>query len=142
MTVLSRVDDPRNNLKKATRWELIQFARSKGVNIDPEMPAELMRDILADNGHTDIQLPPRVLGSPNYWGRGKTATSVPPMSVKADNTVNAKSDLARQWREQQKPKETKSYNEMRADLKAAGVKLDRKWSKQDVTERWEQIKRG
>lgn len=61
-------DDPRSALEKARRGELVVFARQNNIDdIDPGMPATLMRKILRQRGVTNIQP-----GHPNLGTIGRT----------------------------------------------------------------------
>jgi len=53
--------------------------------------------------------------------------------------IDADELLAREWGQQKKEF---GFNEMRAELKAAGVKLNRRWNKEAVKAEWEKLKRG
>lgn len=95
-----RIDDPRDNLDKAVRWELDQFAKENGVTeITPEMPAILKRKILRSKGLVNIKIPTRVLGQPRDWGTGKGALTSDPNALVGDRLppVDTTTDLARQW---------------------------------------------
>jgi hypothetical protein len=101
--LLSRTDDPRDALERATRRELELFAQARGVTeVDPRMGAILMRQILRAKGVTDIlsvfpHLGRRVVGqaggvnASNPFRNGQNGKVV---------QVDATEDLMRQWREQ------------------------------------------
>lgn len=94
---LLRQDDPRGPLEKATRHELYEFARRRGVEtVKPGMPANLMRRMLRQSGHTDITIPKRVLGQ--YGNPGYQRQSDQP---EPDHSNGAEMDadalLAAQW---------------------------------------------
>lgn len=96
MQLLS-IQDPRDNLAKARRKELERFAAENGVNeIDPRMPADLMRKILRQKGLVNIQPPHRPLGAPA--DAGASASPVVSNGQKVDE-VDADSDLMRQWQQ-------------------------------------------
>jgi hypothetical protein len=132
--VSKQIDDPRDNLSRATRHEIIQFAKKRGVTeIDPEMPAILMRDILRQKNITDIQVGHRPLGSPG--GTRPVATQAQEQNIR---TVDATSELARQWKAQQKP--VKKYNEfieLKMKAKKLGIKLSRTDRLPDLKEKLE-----
>lgn len=122
---LKSVDDPRDRLDRAHRIELIRFAQQNGVTeVDPEMPAILMRQILRRRGLTNIDIPPRLLGQTQRGGAVVANTQ--------ERTVatDAAADLAKQWENQKKAKvETKApetINELRAAVKAKGIRLSRR----------------
>lgn len=68
-----RTEDPRDALAKARRLEILAFARLNKVNeIRQDMPADIMRAILRRRGMTNIQIPKRVLGQPEFRGERET----------------------------------------------------------------------
>lgn len=96
MQLLS-IQDPRDNLEKARKFELVQFAHAQCISgIDPAMPAILIRRILRNRGHVNIDVPARPLGQ-TPGARGSTGPSTP------ENTVEmlADDDLMQQWKRQQ-----------------------------------------
>lgn len=133
MAVIStRVEDPRDRLDKATRYELWQFAQANGVTeIKREMPAMLMRPILRRRGLTNINITPRQLGMTNGASIANNAT------VAADQT-DAMADLAKQWQQEQAKKETANnfdgmhINDLKTLAKSRGIKLSRKDTKEDL----------
>ena len=140
MAVISkRVDDPRDRIEKATRRELYLFAVANGVTeIQPHMPAMLMRPILRRRGLTNINLPPRELGNP----RGAAVTNN--SAVTAD-VADVTADLAKQWQQEQAREEqsaaadSMSFNELKSALKARGVKLSRKDTFEDLKDKWQKL---
>ena len=99
---LLTIQDPRDNLEKARRSELVKFAQAHRVaGIDPAMPAILIRRILRSKGLIDIDVPVRPLGKVP-GARGSTGPSTP------ENTVEmlADDDLMQQWQRQQAPEAT------------------------------------
>lgn len=119
---LKSVDDPRDRLDKASRVELIKFAQQNSVaEIDPEMPAILMRELLRSKGLTNINIAPRLLGQP----RGRAVVAGEQANVPV---MNSTADLARQWQEQQKqkPKRVHEFNDLRAECKRLGIKISRR----------------
>lgn len=135
---LRRVDDPRDNLEKATRPELAKFAAAHGVKeITPSMPAILMRDKLRRLGLINIQIPPRPLGQPVSHGSVIAAKTAPENVV----TNDAVSDLEKQWQSEQQEKtgyETWTRAEMAKECKRRGIKMQRTDSKEQLRERLEQ----
>jgi hypothetical protein len=90
---LLRVDDPRDNLEKAKRPELLAFARQHGVTeIKHDMPAIIMRRILRAKRLTDIKIPRRILGQPE--SRGQAIVTAAPENVVS---FDAADDLMRQY---------------------------------------------
>lgn len=103
-----KVQDPRDTLEKARRPELVKFAEQHRVaEIDPAMPATLMRKILRSKGLTSITIPNRQLGqisgtrintkSPVKEAQAASGSNEPPKVVEVD----ADEDLLRQWKAQQ-----------------------------------------
>ena len=94
---LLTIQDPRDNLEKARKSELVTFAKANRLSgIDPAMPAILIRRILRNRGLIDIDVPARPLGQV-AGARGSTGPST------AENTIEmlADDDLMEQWRRQQ-----------------------------------------
>lgn len=94
--LLNRIDDPRDNLEKAHRLELVRFANANGLTqITEHMPAILIRRELRSRGLTNIRIPRRILGAQNQ------AASLPPGNGGPQPKVvemDAAADLARQFR--------------------------------------------
>lgn len=128
---LLRIDDPRDALSKAKRYELYQFARANGLNeVTEDMPAILIRSKLRAAGKTDIKIPKRTLGKVEFPDQAVTSDQA--------NAVDAEADLARQFEATQEP--VKSFSEMsRAELakecKARGIKFERTDKKEKLLER-------
>lgn len=124
--VLKRIDDPRDALERARRLELVNFARANGVKeINPEMPAILMRKILRGKNLTGIAVPDRRLGMP------ENATAQATMDTAASaNEINAEDDLARQFAQQKaapmKRPAQMSINELGAEMKRLKIKRGRR----------------
>lgn len=111
--VLHRIDDPRDALQKARRYELLQFAKAHSVtDIVPGMPANLMRRILRERGLTHINVPPRPLG---VVGGNATPQDAPATQVNADD------DLMRQYT-MQKSVDDMTIGELRSEAKRRGIK--------------------
>jgi hypothetical protein len=92
MLQLKAINDPRDALEKARRYELYQWARANGVTeIVETMPAILMRKILRARGLARIEIPKRTLGAPEQ--------AAPP--VTSDTAIDATSDLEQQWKREQ-----------------------------------------
>lgn len=135
---LSKIEDPRDLLQKATRKELERYAKSLNVSqVRPGMPADLMRDILRSLGHTGIEsvfpnLHNRQLGQIN----GVNADRGMPPPGSPVKEVSAADLLLQQWESDQQsapPQEieerrTKPKNEMaalRAECKQRGITIAR-----------------
>lgn len=131
--ILNKIDDPRDNLEKARRNELVRFAHACGLEtITQEMPAILIRRELRSKGLTNISIPRRVLGAQNQNG-----PAVPPDQKAVE--VNAADDLARQFRQQAPPpprppakptrlveRPKQEINLLRDECKRLGIKMDRR----------------
>lgn len=142
-----RIEDPRDNLEKARRKELEMFARQKGVTeIDPRMPATIMRKILRQKGLTDIQIPKRVLGQ-------NPGAAVDPVIAGGQpaHEVDAVSDLVRQWKEEAtRPAHTPepqsiermSIAQLRMACREAGVKLARTDSGETIRKKLRAARNG
>lgn len=133
---LNKIQDPRDALSKARKIQISRYAAANGIaDIKPEMPAELMRQILRGKGITNIGAQVQPLGGAQVeTGNAEQSAGV---------EVNATADLAKQWAAQQgpvaeevaaevetpeKPQKPKVYNEMndlRAQCKARGIKCAR-----------------
>ncbi len=147
--ILNKIEDPRDNLEKATRRELFLFAREQKVNeISDEMPAILMRDILRRRGLTRIRVPPRPLGAMN-GGHASAGPAVPEANgVEAD----AIADLARQWAQQARapeaqepaapPLATMDINALRRICKAEGIPMGRRDRMPDLVAKIEAKRNG
>lgn len=128
---LHRIDDPRDALAKATRGELVKFAKANGLYpevVNGDMPAILIRKRLRERGLTRIKIPDRPLGQPvRPVAMGDGGAVETPNAVEAD----AEADLERQWAQQavkpaEKPAITvPTMKDLRAACKARGIKVER-----------------
>lgn len=133
---LNRIDDPRDSLAKARRSELVIFARQNNVkDIDPNMPADLIRHKLRTMGLTRIQIPTRILGQPNQpHGNARVSASNAPVIPTSGVEIGAMADLERQWRQESAAPAPKAeapslknmgINELRSLGKSMGIKFER-----------------
>lgn len=138
--ILNKIDDPRDNLEKAHRMELVKFAHAQGVkDITEHMPAILIRAHLRAKGLTNIRITPRPLGAQNVAPAPGPEQKVP--------TIDAAADLARQFAAQQpapsrskKPPRFKrlverpkqEINVLRDKCKELGIHMDRRDRKDDL----------
>lgn len=126
---LLTITDPRDNLEKARRPELVAFARANGlIDISEAMPAILIRRKLRNAGLTTIRIPERVLGQPSALHRSAGIADDGQMPVNGNGyEIDADDDLARQF-ETTAPRNphTMAYNELRRTARRLGVKLVRK----------------
>lgn len=125
--LLKSIDDPRSNLDRARRRELLDYAKSNGVDLDENMPAIIMRDILRKSGHTRVAVPNRSLGAMNQNRTGGYQNKMSNAPRKEQGIeADAVSDLMRQY-QQQKPlvqaPEKMTIGQMRATCKARGIKI-------------------
>lgn len=149
--VLKSIEDPRDSLDKATRYQLWRFAQSMGFKeIVQEMPAILMRRALRARGirrvPPEFQQQHHLGGNPHAHRNGGNA--VVPQAENAI-TIDAGDDLMKQWRREQgapvqsfddepqpvpraaaqppaRPKRPKSHiNVLRDKCKALGIHMGR-----------------
>lgn len=132
--ILNRIEDPRDNLEKAHRLELVRFAHAQGVTeITEHMPAILIRAQLRARGLTNIRIPPRDLGQQNQPG------TLTPKSGDKVVELDAMADLARQFQAETLPPSGKQkryvrlverpkskINLLRDQCKALGIHMDRR----------------
>lgn len=126
MQLLSNVD-PRDNLQKATRWELIDYAKANGVEVPNDAPAIYTMKILRARGLTNIKVPDRPLG---LYAGGVALSDQTQISADTEvNVASADDDLIRQY-EQQKQEETDVSKmlmpQLRHACKTKGIKMDRR----------------
>ncbi len=135
--------DPRDNLDKAHRRELIEFAQANGLEIDPNMPADDiegkqgtgLRNLLRSKGLTRIVIPHRTIKR-----RGTERTfPIKTMAAQAAPAV-AQQATSDEWAEFQKFKAFQAsrtvkveklvgemtMGELRTAAKAKGVKIERR----------------
>lgn len=122
---LNRIFDPRDNLEKARRKELENFAKAQGVKeIRCGMPAPLMRKILRQRGLTNITIPKhRYLGGPPDMAvQGRPQVDERPVNAKAEE-IDEISLLEREW---ERPDfNAMSIIELRRECRKRGIKLKR-----------------
>lgn len=145
--ILNRLDDPRDNLQRARRLELVRFARSNGqIDITEAMPADIIRKLLRSRGLTKISIPHRVLGSMAQERTLPPGVAPGPAVAKANGApekiveVDADDDLMRQY-QQSKPAIPKrgrpqlEVNRLRDECRALGIKLSRRDNMNDMREK-------
>lgn len=139
--LLNKIEDPRDNLDKAHRLELVRFAVAAGMReITEQMPAIVIRGLLRAKGLTNIRVPPRPLGAQNQPG-----TMPAPGQRVAE--VDAAADLARQFQAEQAPpkrarppkypqrlveRPKQEINILRDRCKELGIHMDRRDRKEDL----------
>jgi hypothetical protein len=137
--------DPRSAWDHARRMELVRHANDLGYkDITEQMPKELIVRRLQALGAPPPNTPLRPLQpiggtidprtSDTHPGSHKNGTA---KQIAASDEIDATELLEQEFASQNA---NKSYNEMRAELKAAGVKLDRRWNKEAVKAEWEKLK--
>ena len=122
---LLTIEDPRDNLQKATRWELIDFAKANGIDIPGDAPAIYTMKVLRSRGLTNIKIPNRPLGM--NAGAGEVMTDEA-FGEGADATVvNADDDLIRQFESQKAETDVSKMlmPDLRKACKARGIKMAR-----------------
>jgi hypothetical protein len=101
---LNKIDDPRSNLQKARRRQLVEFAHAKGMTeISEQMDADLIRERLMQRGFSQIPLRTYSLG---HAGRHE----VPPIGPKAPPPATPpglSADELQQFREWQQQRQVK-----------------------------------
>lgn len=122
----SAMEDPRDRLQKADRWELVEYAKANGVVLPygENTPHLISEQILRGRGLTNPPIRDVPLGSAPVLGFDHQPAS---------QTVDAASDFARQFAQQaadppyQPVKTAKlSINELRNECKKRGIKLSRR----------------
>lgn len=117
-----RTEDPRDPLQKATRDELVDFAKLRGwIDINEQMPKPLIIRKLKEKGVGSIPIPDRPLGgfkTKDSYGIEAEQPEVP--------TVDADEALIKQWEATKdepiaKSPDEMSIQELRRTLKAMGV---------------------
>lgn len=139
--------DPRSPWDHARRMELVRHAHDLGhKDISETMPKELIVKRLKALGAPPPNTPLRPLtpiggtvdprSGDTHPGshRNGAAKSVATGEIEID----AGELLEQEFAAQSAPKNL-GFHEMRAELKAAGVKLDRKWNKEAVKAEWEKL---
>lgn len=142
-----RTVDPRDNLDKAHRRELVEFARANGVEVSEDMPADDiegrpgtgLRNFLRAKGITRIAIPRRSI---DHRGVEKTfplqARKPAPQQATSDEWAEFQQFKA--WKAQQqpapvaaptpaapdKPVGDMSINELRDACKSRGIKMERR----------------
>jgi hypothetical protein len=120
---LRSIIDPRDSLEKATRWELIDFAKANGIDVPDDAPALYTMDILRAHGLTNIKVPDRPLGL--YAGSG------------IESKPDAKDDFLRQYEAEKKGQDVSAIpmHQLRSLLKSKGIKFSRKDKLQTLREK-------
>jgi hypothetical protein len=132
MQLLS-ITDPRDNLEKARRIELVRFAAEHGItDVKPDMPAILIRKILRSRNLTNIRVSARKLGQP---GRPDAISAAPVVPEGSGIQMSMEEDLARQYAQQNAKPPTESevkrdrplqeMTKLRRLCKQHGIKVDR-----------------
>ena len=134
MQLLSNID-PRDNLQKATRWELIDYAKANGIEVPEDAPAIYTMKLLRARGLTNIKIPDRPLG---LYANNGSALSDNTVAVSEGDTPNADDDLIRQYESQKKEEQDTSkmtVGQLRTACKARGIKMSRTDNMQTLKEK-------
>lgn len=118
--ILNRIEDPRDNLHKASRYELCVIAKHHGIaDIGYGKDGQTLEDmikILRDNGVRDIKIPERPLGV--YKPVILNADDLIPPSAAHKHETVAKDDVSKSSSEM-------SITELRMECKKRGIKMAR-----------------
>lgn len=123
---LLRTEDPRDPLQKATRDELVDFAKLQGwIDINEQMPKPLIIRKLREKGISRIPIPDRPLGA----FKGKDSYGIIAEQPDAP-TVNADDALIEQYEATKdepvaKTPDEMTMGELRKACKARGIKMVR-----------------
>jgi hypothetical protein len=153
---LTKIVDPRDNLGRASRDELWDFAKANGVAFDQRTATkQYMEKELRDRGLTNIRVAVRFQGAPtgDYFPADGSAVTIEQPKIRE---VDADADMTRQMKEQAAksndwPVESTvkkdgfpirlgllghlSINELRAECKSRGIKLDRRDNMKSMREK-------
>ncbi len=124
MLQLLNVTDPRDNLERAHRPELLKHAKENGVTeIVETMPAILMRKILRSRGLVKINVPKRTLGQYD-GGRAYGGDAISETGAAA--SVSIDDDMERQWKQHESTQpQNMTMQAMRKECKRRGIKMVR-----------------
>ncbi len=132
--VLTKIDDPRDLLEKATRDEIFDFAVAQGVaEITEDMPAIIMRNILREKKKTNIKIPDRPLGANPGVELIKARESM--QETETVPEVNADDDLMRQYQTSKVEPQSMTMGQLRAECKRRGIKMARTDNMQTLREK-------
>ena len=147
---LTKVIDPRDNLARATRDELWDYAKANGVDFDQSTATKaLMEQVLRGRGLVNIRVAVRQQGRPTGQYFGAPGGDIAEPEIR---TVSVEDDIVRQYEEAQKNSQRikndtlakraefrsemelalvekaggSTWNEMRWEAKRRGIKLDRR----------------
>lgn len=124
--ILKSVEDPRDNLEKAGKYELWQFAVANGLNdVTYDTPSILVRKKLRALGLVNINIPDRPLGSPipTVYGADPQKAVAPVKQSTEVNEISAEDLL--EMEAQVKPVAQMSMTELRSECKRRGIKMVR-----------------
>lgn len=127
---LLTITDPRDNLQKARRRELVAFANQNGLhNITEEWPADLIRRELRRKNLTQIRVNAPKLGAPPARPGSSVAPSAPmPAPGEQVPEIDADDDLARQFlsnKPQPKARPLDERTRLMRECKVKGIKTVR-----------------
>lgn len=129
--ILNKIEDPRDNLSKATRYQVWKFAKANGIDFPEGTPADIVRAELRRRGLRNIAVNRPELGAQNSGEAG--AAVVPPSNGKE---VDALADITAQWeRDRQRdlasgktkrPDRGNQMTELRLKARELHIKVDRR----------------
>lgn len=131
MQLLSIID-PRDSLDKATRWELIDYAKANGLQVDDDCPAIVTRQLLRAKGLTNIKIPDRPLGLYGSKAEAQIAAENKPADA---NAMNADELMAAQYQAEKTDFSKSPMNALRAECKKRGIKMSRRDNLQSLREK-------
>ena len=138
----SSFEDPRDKWQHARRIELVRYANENGhPEITEDYPKNLIIQKLKSYGLPPPSVPPRYIGSGPRSGDTDLNShhyNGSPAPQQKTETVEIDADelMALEFEARKRPNvDQMTWNEMRKELKARGIKLDRKWSMADVKAR-------
>ena len=134
--------DPRGPWASVRRMECYRYAAELGIKeIYEPMPKDLCVKIFTARGVPPPKVPMRSIGKnmdARAWNTtpGSHHSNLEQRQPTKALEIDADELLAREWGQQKKEV---GFNEMRAELKAAGVKLDRRWRLAEVKAEWKKL---
>lgn len=125
---LLRQTDPRDTLQRARKSELLAFAKHHHIgDVNEDMPAEIIRQVLRQKNFTKIGVPNRILGTPELAQREARVTPSRPSDDQNANVpqVSAVDDLMRQYKAS-KSLDDMTITDLRKLCKERGIAMQRR----------------
>lgn len=135
-----KAEDPRDNLEKAGKYEIWQFAKANGVlEITYETPSILARKILRAKGLVNIRVADRPIGSDLPTVYNSDAPAISSVTIKSSETreINADDLLMAEYQQQKSPR-SMTMTELRTACKSRGIKMARTDNLRTLREKLEQ----